>query len=147
MAEKESEAYLLGTPSTLADIFAVVEPSQDLLNGLLLLSGLLEFQTLTTHSGLLLLVLESLLDELNILESQLLADDVQITHRVDIALDVDNLGIIEASDDLENGIYSTDVRQEGITKTGTGRGTTGQTGDIVDSQVGGNHRLGLVLFN
>jgi hypothetical protein len=60
---------------------------------------------------------------------------------------VDNLGIIEAAHHLEDGINSTDVRQERVTQTGTSRGTTGQTGNIVDSQVGGNLRLGLVVVD
>lgn len=37
------------------------------------------------------------------------------------------------------------MRQEGIAQTGTGRGATGQTGDIIDCQVGGDARLGLVV--
>lgn len=58
---------------------------------------------------------------------------------------MNNLGIIEAPNDLEDGIDGTDVRQERVTQTGTSRGTTGQTGDIIHSQVGGNHGLGLVM--
>lgn len=59
---------------------------------------------------------------------------------------MDNLSIIEATNDLEDSIDGTDVRQESVTETGTGGGTTGQTGDIIDGQVGGNLRLGLVVL-
>jgi len=38
------------------------------------------------------------------------------------------------------------VRQEGIAQTGTSRGTTGQTGNVVDCEVGRDPRLGLVLL-
>lgn len=130
----------------MADILARLQVSQDLLHGRLLLTELLHLQGLTTTAGLLLQVLERLLSELDILDAQLLADDVQITLGVDITLDVDDLGVIEATDDLEDGIDGTDVRQEGVTETGTGGGTTGQTGDIIDRQVGGNARLGLVVL-
>ena len=118
--EKLEKSYLLGSPVALADILAIVEPSQDLLNDLLLLTGLLLLQTLTTHAGLLLLVLESLLDKLNILEPQLLADDVEITGGVHVTLDVNNLGIIEATNHLEDGIDSTNVGQESVSKTSAG---------------------------
>lgn len=59
---------------------------------------------------------------------------------------MDNLGIVEAADDLENGIDGTDVRQEGVSKTGTGRGASRQTGNVIDGQVGRDDGLGLVLF-
>lgn len=51
---------------------------------------------------------------------------------------MDDLGIVEAADDLEEGIDGPDVGQESVTKTSTGRGTTGKTGDIVDGQVSGD---------
>lgn len=139
-------AYLLGTPGALADLLAVLEVGQDLLDSGLFLLPLLHLKRLTALAGLLLLVLESLLDELDILETKLLGDDVKITGGVDITLDVDDLGIIESTDDLEDGIDGADVGQESVAETSTGGGTAGKTGDIVDSQVGGNARLGLVLL-
>lgn len=119
---------------------------QDLGHGGLLLTQLLHLQALTTTTGLLVQVLEGLFDELNILDAQLLVDDGQITDGVDIALDVDDLGIVETTNDLEDGIDGANVRQEGVTETGTGGGTAGQTGDIIDGQVGGHLGLGLVVF-
>lgn len=112
-------AYLLGRPSALADVLAVLEPGQDLLDRGLLLLPLPHLEALPTLAGLLLLVLESLLDELNVLQPQLLADDVKIANGVDITLDVDNLGIVKTPDDLEDGIDGANVRQEGIAETGT----------------------------
>jgi hypothetical protein len=38
------------------------------------------------------------------------------------------------------------VGKESISQTSTSRGTAGQTGDIIHGQVGGNLRLGLVVF-
>lgn len=140
-------AYLLGGPVALADLLAVLKPSQDLLNHLLFNLGLLQLKTLAAHAGLLLLSLKSLLHKLNILESQLLADDVQITSGVDITLDVDNLSVVKASNNLEDGIDSTDVGEERVSETSSSGRTASQTGNIVDGQVGGNDRLGLVFLN
>lgn len=117
--KQKASTYLLGTPGALADLLAILEVGQDLLDRGLLLLPLLHLKTLTTLAGLLLLVLEGLLNELNVLESQLLADDIEITCWVDITLDVDNLGIIEATNDLEDGIDGANVRQEGVAETGS----------------------------
>lgn len=136
--------YLLGAPVALADILAVLQHGKDLLDCSLLLLELLHLKRLATTSCLLDKVLKRLLGELDILETELLADDVQVTDGVDVTLNVDNLGIVEATHNLEDGIDSADVRQEGVTKTSTSRGTARQTGNIVDGQVGGHPRLGVV---
>ena len=136
--------YLLWAPVALADVLAILQHGEDLLDSSLLLLELLHLQRLATASCLLDEVLERLLDKLDVLETELLADDVQVTDWVDIALDVNNLGVVKASHDLEDGIDSANVRQEGVTKTSTGRGTARQTGDIVDGQVGRHPRLGVV---
>lgn len=103
------QSYLLGTPITMTDILAVLEPLQDPFYRGLLLSRLLLLQTLTTLSGDLLLVLKSLLHKLHILESQLLGNDVEVTGGVHVTLDVDDLGIVEATNDLEDSIDRTNV--------------------------------------
>lgn len=114
-------------------------------SGLLFLE-LLHLQRLATTASLLLESLESLLNKLDILDAQLLADDVQITGGVDITLNVNNLGIIEAANHLEDGIDSANVGQERVTQTGTSGGTAGQTGNIIHGQVSRNLRLGLVVL-
>lgn len=138
--------YLLWRPVALSDILAVVEHGEDLLNCGLLLLELLHFQTLTTSPCLLDKCGERLLGKLNVLQAQLLGDDVQVTDRVNVTLNMDNLGIVEASDDLEDGIDGTDMRQEGVTKTSTSGGTARQTSNVVDGQVGRHDRLGLVVL-
>lgn len=112
----------------------------------MLLLELLHLQTLTASPCLLLKSNECLLSELNVFQAQLLGDDVQVTDRVNVTLNVDDLGVVEASDYLEDGIDGTDVRQEGVTETGTSGGTARQTSNIVDGQVGRNDRLGLVVL-
>lgn len=138
--------YLLGRPVTLANITTIVEQGEDLLDGGLFFPELLHLQTLASSSGQLLLVLKSLLNELNVLDSELFADNVQISDWVDITLDVDNLGIVEASHDLEDGIDGTDVGQESVSETSTSRGASGQTGNIVDSEMCGDSGLRVVLL-
>lgn len=138
-------AYLLGAPLAGTDILARLQVFQDLSSGGLFFLELLHLQGLTTTASLLLEGIEGLLNKLDILDAQLLADDVQVTSRVDITLNVNDLGIIEAANHLEDGIDSANVRQERVTKTSTSRGTAGQTGNIIDGQVGGNLGLGLVV--
>lgn len=129
----------------MSDVLAILQHLQDLFYCGLRLSRLLLLETLATLSGDLLGGLESFLGELDILQSQLLGNDVKVTGGVHVALDVDDLGIVEATHDLEDGIDGTNMRQEGVTQTGTGGGTAGQTGDIVDGQVRGDARLGRKL--
>jgi hypothetical protein len=144
--EKEKKTYLLGSPVTLADVVSIFQELKHLGDSGLLLFQLLHLKRLSTAPCLLVQVLECLFNKLDILDPQLLADDVQITDGIDITLDVDDLSVIEASDDLEDGIHSTNVGKESISQTSTSRGTTGQTGNIIHGQVGGNLRLGLVVF-
>lgn len=59
---------------------------------------------------------------------------------------MDDFGIIEAANHLEDGIDGTNVGQEGVAQTGTSGSATGQTSNIVDSQVCGNPRFGLELL-
>lgn len=144
--KEKTDTYLLRSPVTLSDVVTLLQELEHLCNGGFLLTELLHLQSLTATSRLLAQSLQSLLDKLDILDAQFLVDDGQIPDGVDVTLDVNDLGVIEASDDLEDGIDGTDVRQEGVTQAGTGGGTAGQTGDIVDRQVGRDLRLGLVVF-
>lgn len=130
----------------LAHISPGLEVFNDLLDGSLLHQQVLHLEGLAATTGLLLVILERLGSELKILDAELLVDDLQITDGVDVTLDVDDLGIIEATNDLEDGIDGTNVRQKGVTETGTGRCTAGQTSDVVDREVGRDLGLGLVLL-
>jgi hypothetical protein len=140
------KTYLLGAPFTGANVLARLQVGQNIFSSGLFFLELLHLQRLATTTSLLLKGIESLLNKLDILDAQLLADDVQITARVDITLNVNDLSIIEAANHLEDGIDSTDVGQERVTQTSTSRGTAGQTGNIIHGQVSGNLRLGLVML-
>ena len=101
--------YLFWCPVPFPDIVAVFQKLQDLLDRGLLFLQLLHLETLATSSRQLAHGLFCLLHEFDIFYPQLLADDVQISRWVDIALDVDDLGVVEASDDLEDSIDSSNV--------------------------------------
>lgn len=60
---------------------------------------------------------------------------------------MDDLCIVEATNHLKDGIDGTNVRKEGIAQTSTGGCTTGQAGNIVDSQVCRDAGFGLVLLD
>ena len=107
--EEKIRTYLFGVPVTLADIIAILQELKDLGSGSLFLLKLLHLQRLSTTTSLLAKKLKSLLNKLDILDAELLVDDGQITARIDITLNVDNLGIIEAANHLEDGIDSADV--------------------------------------
>lgn len=138
--------YLLGRPVVLADVLAGLEVLNDLLDSSLLHEKVLHLERLATTAGLLLVVLKGLLGKLKILDAKLLVDDLEITDGVDITLDVDDLSVVEATNDLEDGIDCTNVGQERVAETSTSRGTTGQTSDVVDGKVSRDARLGLVLL-
>lgn len=101
--------YLFHGPVALSDITTALKKSQDLFNTSLFLLELLHLKTLTTSASQLLGCLESLFSELDILDSQLLANDGQISDWVDISFNVNDLSIVEASYDLEDSIDGTDM--------------------------------------
>jgi hypothetical protein len=82
---------------------------QDLLNSSFLFLQLLHLKTLATPSSLLLQVFKSLLSELNIFDSQFFADDGQISDWVNISFNVNDFSIVEAANDLEDGVDGADV--------------------------------------
>ena len=79
----------------------------------------------------------------NILLQQFLADDVHITARVNTTFDVSDVLAVETTENVENGIDSTDVRQEGVSKTTAFGSTLDKTGNIGDLQNSRNVVLGL----
>jgi hypothetical protein len=143
---KKMEAYLFRSPLSFSDISTILEQGQDLLDCGFLLLELLDLKTLATPPSQLLHGLECLFGELDILDSQLLTDDGQIPNWVNVALNVDNLGVVEATDNLEDGINGTDVRQESISETGTSRSSSSQPSNIVDGKMSRDSGFGLVLF-
>jgi hypothetical protein len=146
--KKKFSTYLFGCPVSLAaDVMTLLEELKNELSGGLLFLQLLHLQGLSATTGLFLQSFKSLGHKLNVLDAQLLVDDGQITARVNITLNVNDLGIIEAANNLEDGIDGTNVRQERVTQTSTGGSTAGQTGNIIDGQVSGNLGLGFVVVN
>lgn len=134
----KKNSHLLVPPALLPHILLLIhQPAQHALHDSLLLLELLHLETLAAAARLLLQGLQVLLHKLDILDPQLVVDDLEITHGVDIALDVDDLGVVEAAHHLEDGVDGTDVRQERVSETGTGRGAAGQAGNVVDREVGG----------
>lgn len=92
----------------------------------------------------LLQPLQSLLHPLDILQPKLRTDDLHIPQRVHIPLDVDDLGIIESANDLEDTVHRSDVGQEGVAETRTGRRSSRETGDIDAGQERGDFRGGFI---
>ena len=70
----------------------------------------------------------------NILLQQFLADNIHITARINTAFDVSDILAVKTTENMENGINSTDVRQESISKTTTFGSTLDKTGNIGNLQ-------------
>lgn len=109
-----------------------------------LLLGLVSQVGSAGASETLLQGLELLLCPLNVLQTKLGLDDLHVSDGVDFTLDVDNLGVVEAADDLEDTVDSANVRQESVAETSTGRCTSGQTGNVNAGEERCDFRLGLV---
>jgi hypothetical protein len=85
-----------------------------------------------------------LLHPLDVLQPQLRLDDLHIAQGVDIALDVDYLGVVEGTHDLEDAVDGTDVREEGVAETSAGGRASGEASDVDAGEEGGDARGGLV---
>lgn len=142
----ESTTHLLVGPGTLSDILVLLgQRLQDLLNGgNLLLSGFVGQTDTSQVPRKLLQPLQLFLHPFDILQSELGGDDLHISQWINISLDVDDLGVVECSDALEDTVDSTDVGQESVSETSSGRGTSGQTGDINTGQESGDLGFRLV---
>lgn len=68
---------------------------------------------------------ERLLGPLDVLETQLGRDDLEIAARVDVALDVRHLGVVERAHDLEDAVDGADVGQEVVAEARAGGCTLG----------------------
>ena len=66
-----------------------------------------------------------LLYPFDVLETKFVLDDLHVAHGVDIPLHMDDLGIVESANDLEDAIDGTYVREECVSKPGPCRCTLG----------------------
>lgn len=60
-----------------------------------------------------------LLHPFNILKTEFGLNDLHVTEGVDVALYVDDFGVVECTDHLKDAIDGAHMRQERVTETGT----------------------------
>jgi len=97
-------------------------------------------QLLVAAAGHHLLQFVQVLEQiLLVLEAQLLGDDLQIAHRVHLALDMGHIRVLEGAAQVKDGIAGADVRQEVVAQTLTLGGSLHQAGNVHDVQIGGHH--------
>ena len=113
-SQRLKKAYLFGAPFAMSNIMTFLQPLENLVDRGFFLAQLLHLQSLSTTSRLLSEILESLGHEFNILDAQFLIDDGEISNGIHVALDVNDLRIVKASNDLEDGIDSTNMGKERI---------------------------------
>ena len=76
-------------------------------------------------------------------EQKLGVDDVDVVQRVDAAGDVDDFGVVEAADDVADGVGGADVAEELVAETFALAGAFDEAGDVDELHGGGDERLGL----
>ena len=96
-----------------------------------------------TGSSLLLHAGDTALDSLQVLNLQLIVDNLLVAHRVDRAIYVGDVAIVEAAEHMNNGISLANVGKELVTETFTLRRALHQSGNIHDFHRGGNNLLGI----
>lgn len=89
----------------------------------LLLLGLVSQARGTQRSRGLPHIVQSFLDPLNILESKFRLNDLHVTDGVDISFHVGDFVVVEGTNDLEDTVNSTNMRQKSISETSSGRCT------------------------
>ena len=85
--------------------------------------------------------------ELQVLVAELAGDDLDVLHGIDAIFDVDDVRVVEGAHDVDDAVDRLDVREEGVTETGSLRGALDETGDVDDLEVGLNDGLGLVVVH
>jgi len=85
----------------------------------------------------------TLVDGVEVGEEELGVDDVDVVEGVDSAGDVDDLGVGEAPDDVEDGVGGADVAEELIAEAFTLGGAFDEAGDVDELHGGGDEGLGL----
>jgi hypothetical protein len=71
-------------------------------------------------------------------------DDLQVLHRVDAVLDVDDVGVVKGAHDVKDPVDGGDVGEEGVAEALAGGGALDQARDVDDLEEGGRLGLGLV---
>lgn len=142
----ETSTDLFVCPCSFSDIPVILcQLLQDLLNRRnLLLLGFIGQRNCSQIPRVLLQPLQLFLHPVDIFQPQLGRDDLHISERVDITLYVNDLGVIECSDDLEDTVDSSDVGQEGVSETCSGGCSSGKTGDIDTCQESWDFGFGFV---
>ncbi len=141
-----ADTHLFSVPRVLAHVLVLLRQDVvDLLDhrDLLLLLLVREGRVAEGAAGLLE-ALEVLLDPLDVLQAELRRDDLHIANRVDVALDVDDLRVIERAHDLEDAVDGAHVGQERVAEARARRRARGETGDVDARQVCGDAGRGLV---
>jgi len=73
---------------------------------------------------------DALCEGVQVGQDQLHVDDLDITNRVDGAVDVGDVGVVEAADDVDDGVHLTDVTQELVAQAFALAGAPHEAGDV-----------------
>ena len=73
---------------------------------------------------------EALLHRFDVGQAQFRVDDLDIPHRIDVALDMGDIRVGEAAHDLQDGVHLADMGQKLVAQAFAGRGALDQAGDV-----------------
>ena len=101
--------------------------------GLVVLTEHIQLQLgllVTPSGGLLLHLLNTLFNGLQVFDLQLSVNDFLVTHRVHTAVNMGHIVVVEAAQHMDDGITLADVSQEFVSQSFTLRGPLHQTGNV-----------------
>ena len=85
----------------------------------------------------------ALLDGVEIGEEEFGVDDVDVVQRIDGAGDVDDFGVVEATDDVRDGIGGADVAEELVAQAFALGRALDEAGDVDELHGGGDEAFGM----
>ena len=102
-------------------------------------------EALVAALGVFLRLVDAAVDHLKVGHDELGVDDVDVAQRVGRALDVGDVGIVEAAHDVDDRVAAADVGQELVAQTLALRRALDQTRDVDELDDGGGELLGVML--
>ena len=93
--------------------------------------------------GLLFHLLDPVFHRLQVLDLQFHVHDFLVPDRVHGTVDMNDIAVVEAAEDVQDGVGFPDVREELVSETLSLGSALHQTGDVHDFHRGGNGALGL----
>ena len=97
--------------------------------------------------GSLLCAVDTSVHHFDIGEDKLQIDGLDVAERIDASVNVDDIGVLEASYNVNDGVNLTDIRKELISKTFALGSSLYQTCDVNEFESSGSELIRLIHFS